>query len=320
MRYKLSADIDGWLLLPGPTLTAERDGLRFELHADAKGLATTAAVSVQVPPEKLEAFRNTLTKPSSGGRNAPHLRVGGDKELRDRLIVGLQELESTLTDIQGGRLIREIAWHEAKDEFIPESPGDQALLAINAIKISQPHRETPVRLHQKAFESIVNKAPRYEPLFVHRSIWREATNAFNDGKHLYAILGFWFLVEDLYADGHTGKKQVLKAFKTNPRFKRVLTAAVAGFQKADKNYEAVQALFGDRGHSFTAEGAADFIFDMRGHLLHFSSRDRGKISPLNQRDFRPLSLFFMHVANVALLYEIVALNRIADGLDPDVYD
>ena len=319
MRYKLSAEIKGWLHLPTATLTADRGDLRFELYADKTGRATTAAVSLQVPPEKLAAFQNTLTKPPPGNQAAPRLKVGGDKVLRDRLVAALQELESTLTDIQRGRLIREIGWHEARDEFIAESPEEGALLAITAIKISQPHRETPVRLHQEAFEDMVKTAPRYEPLFVHRAVWRQATNAFNDAKHLYAILGCWFLIEDFYAAGHTGKKQVLRSFKSNQRCQQVLSAAVKGFQNADKNFVVVKSLFESRGDSFTADGAAAFLFDMRGHLLHFSNRGRGKITPLNERDFRPLSLFFLHVANLALMYEVVALNRAAGGLDPDSY-
>jgi hypothetical protein len=181
----------------------------------------------------------------------------------------------------------------------------------HALKINTP-------ISPSWFAQTIRDAPKYRDLQIDIAFWREAMNAFEDGKHLHAIHGFWAVIEDLFADGHTGKKQVLRTFKESARFRRTLTSALISFSKAGENLTQVKELFATRGHEYTIEGAMGFLYDIRGHLFHFSSRQAAtKATPFNQRTFRPLALFMSSVVTSALIFEIMDINRREAGLPPE---
>ena len=82
-----------------------------------------------------------------------------------------------------------------------------------ATAINKP--EPIARINQDIFTLLVTLVPRYRPLDQAIHHWREAMARFADGQHFDALSYFFLAIEELFAAGHSGKKQVLAKLKAD---------------------------------------------------------------------------------------------------------
>lgn len=319
MRYKLTAIVDGDLVLEEQALSHELDGILYELKAGPGGKVATASVSCAVPAHKRDKFRSTMERAEPSEGVSARVHIGGDRELFGELVSALKNLESSFGHTSDGpTVVRHIRWDEPEHEFIPEGPEDEALVGIFNVKYSPPARRQSFRIGAVAFTNTVVAAKLYEPLQYTASLYREADARFHDGQYVDALHYCFLALEDLFADGHTGKKQTLAAFKANPLCRRVMDRALGAFSGDHPAYRAVRQMFEDHRDAWAVDGAIAFVYDMRGQLGHAASRRRRFKGVLtHQADFRPLALFLVYMVQLALMLRKVQITRAAEGLPPE---
>jgi hypothetical protein len=311
VRYKITAAVDGRIVIRSARVSCEREGLTFELNANPDGKVISASVTCVVPNDKLHKFAGTMVPAGSGGPVKFNVQIGGDSELHDRLVAALQDLESALGHTEHGAAVRHIRWDEAENEYIPETDEERDFVGILGFSYGRRRPDHVVVMPDDIFRGVVQVAiPRYRDLNYTMSLWREGVVRFEDGQYLDALHYLFLAFEDLFAAGYTGKKQALQAFRSNPLCRRVVEAALRlqGWRPEDQ--KALRKMFEDGAFDWSVDGAIEFFYSKRGQLSHAATRRRGfKDSMLRQSEFRPLALFAVYVVNYALLLKKVELNE-----------
>jgi hypothetical protein len=125
-------------------------------------------------------------------------------------------------------------------------------------------------------------------------------------QYVAAFYQFYFIVEDLYADGKTSEKEVVKAFAASDDFTSILAMAVQNFSKAtDRHSEILKRVMRAEKCEVTVEGLRTFLFRIRGHLHHYSARStKPKGTSFNQREFETVALLGMLIARRAIDVQI----------------
>ncbi len=297
----------------------EHDSVLYELTAATDGKVTTVSVSRAVPADKRANFRSFVGPAGPGEGVAAKVVIGGDRELRRELTAALQRLESSFGHTTDGlNAVRNIRWDEPEEEFIAENKEDEALIGIFNFKYSSPPGRRQVLIRADGFARTIAAGGTFESLQYTASLFREAAVRFSDGQYLDALHYCFLALEDLFADGKTGRVQTLAAFRANPLCMSVFARAVQAFGSNHPAHEAVRKMAAELQCEWTADGAVDFAYGMRGVLAHAASRRRRFKEVLtHQSEFRPLALFMMHLVNSALLLRKVQITRTAEGLPPE---
>lgn len=319
LRYKLTAVVEGDLAIEGATLSKEHDGILYELSAGADGKVTTISVSRAVPADKRVKFKSSMEPAAPESGVAAHVVIGGDRELGEELTWALQKLESSFGHTaDGGAVVRNIRWDEPEEAFIAENPDDEALIGIFNVKYNSRPQHRRAVIGADAFARTVVAACTFESLQYAASLFREAEARFRDGQYLDALHYYFLALEDLFANGKTGRAETLAAFRANRLCMKVFADAVKAFEGRHSVHAAVRQMATERRCDWTEDGAVDFVYGMRGMLAHAASRRRRFKEVLaRQSDFRPLALFLMHVVNYAILLRKVQITRASEGLPPE---
>src|SRR5690349_18759827 len=96
MRYVLRAPVEGNLLLEYPLrrVSTVNNDLELLLETTDSLQVTHASASIIVPAERLATFRSSVGPGAAG--TAATFHIGGDRELYERLLKALQDLEVNL--------------------------------------------------------------------------------------------------------------------------------------------------------------------------------------------------------------------------------
>src|SRR3989304_4292555 len=129
MRYALKAAVRGTVHI-GQSISLDADEFQIRLDAHPSGLLKSVFISLQVPPDKVAAMSSSVSP--GRGEAIVSLKIGGDRDLRSKLVTQLQILESHLGFVTGGALAS-IDWTNPDEEFIPETEEDQGNVPISSV-------------------------------------------------------------------------------------------------------------------------------------------------------------------------------------------
>lgn len=208
MRYCLTAEVHGNLYIKGNN-QYERNRISFEFITDDNNKVNQILVSTKVPDEKVLKFRSTIS--AGTGKSKFHINIGGDREIYNILLNELQALESNIAFLSNGAL-KKINWLDIKSEVIPENDEESELLAVSSIKKNVKYNIPSFTLEETKFSDFLQIAPHFNDLLIPKAFWREGLNYFEKFQYIQAFYNYYYVIEDFYAGGKTGMKEVLKNF------------------------------------------------------------------------------------------------------------
>jgi hypothetical protein len=313
MLYKITVPVEGSLLLEDGGLSCSfssgASDLAYSLVADQTGRVVKATILAKIPQEKVSAFVSRFA--TGEGSSKLNITLGGDKELYERMVQEFRKLECNLGFVLRGQALRRIDTHRMDIEYVPETDHERELVAVTAYKVTRGYVETPARISGRILGQVIQSAHKFESLEVHKAFLHDGMNHFHALQYVAAFYQFYFVVEDLYADGKTSEKEVVKAFAASDDLTSILEMAVQQFTKEnDRHSETLSRIMRAENCQVTVAGLRTFLFRIRGHLHHFSSRStKPKGTPFNQRDFETAALLGMIIARRAIDIQIAKLDK-----------
>ena len=287
MKYKLIAPIQGDLFSSKTELRSERDGISYELLLNEGRQISRMAISTIVPKEKLEKFRNAI-EPGSG-RVKLELKIGGDRELYDFLLAKLRAFEVELAFSTHGSFWR-IDWTKIESQFIAENQQDEELAVIAGFRSKTEYRPIPTKVTPSGLKAIVNLIDERSPLYVAKGFWQEGMNFFRTFNYVQAFYSFFFILEDFFAEGKSGKAEVIKRLDRSKGFCDAAEYAFNALQNEERHKANLQRFFSEEQLEFNKENLPAFLFLMRGRMHHYSSKNRKKqATPYSQKEFESIS-------------------------------
>lgn len=309
MRYRLTADVIGDVFIRSDkeALATTHDDLEFVLDADPKGRVVRISVSARVPTDRIERFRSTITDVNE---HHSHITVGTDAELHERLLGQLQLLEAQIGYGFVGAPLERIRWDVAEAKVIADSSEEEALLDVWDVKISKSYPKTRGVFTQDSFAEMVASMGDYSSLLEAKTLWREGMAAQKRFRYVQAFQNFFFVLEDLYADGKTSEKEAVRRFQESDHVIDACTRFISWVQAEKRHKTMLERYFADtRCKTEDAAEMPRMLFRMRGALLHFSrKRKHGSAAIKDQRDYDTLALASGYITNMCIGRQIIDLN------------
>jgi len=306
MQYKVVADVEGTIDI-GEAATVETDDLWFDFIPDEDGYLREVAAGKTVPESMIDEFESTID-PQRGPIKA-RISIGGNRALYEMLIDSLQMIESQLAWATHGALQR-IRWDTPRQEFVPESPDEERRLSISSVSHKREYPPLLAEIAPDQLKTIVQSAPLYDELRVPMSFWREGQVYFARFRYIEAFYQFYFVIEDFYASGRSGKTSVLRAFERSSEFGSLCDLALDKFQAMPRHAESLRELFDQFQCELTRKGLQELLFTVRGALHHYSSGSpRPKGTPFNQQLFETIALVADYLSTTAIGYRIVEIGQ-----------
>jgi hypothetical protein len=272
--------------LPGPLQLLD-ENTRVELLGAVGGPITAIRVSQSVPDYRLHlpAFDKTTTPPTIRF-NAP--------PVEEELLEILWHFESIGAFWLG---IQRIHWEVAQREWIPESDDERGQLGFFSMSggqvIYQPAR-TPII--PPLAEELLRFRARFTDLVLPMSFFREGMNDYRRHRYINAFVNFYFFIEDLYGQGNTKNRLILRAFASSDELKWAVNKSRADLKGYPDQEHGFQFLC-ERMNRTLGEGPddlLDLIVSVRGNLHHFSGRKSTlKGHPLNHAMFRSIAFLLL---------------------------
>jgi hypothetical protein len=184
--------------------------------------------------------------------------------------------------------VRRIDWRTAEEGWEPEDEQERKSLGLRTFRRSSKYPVEPQPVIQGMLAEIVQSHERLAHLTIPMAFYREGNNAFLGHQYVNAFYNFYFLLEDLYAEGKVSNKEVSKRFKNSPQLRQAVEEALQHLAEPAnaRHLRRIQEHLSHDNLSLSVDGVLDLIVKMRGDLHHFSQRStRPKGHPLNQHKF-----------------------------------
>lgn len=195
--------------------------------------------------------------------------------------------------------------------LVPETPEEEARVQVWNLSLKKSIPRQNVLIKEDTFKTLVLSAPRFDSLAVATGFWREGGNQLEDKSYIQAFYSFFFVIEDLFADGRTSEKEVLKVFSKSQNFCKICNTTVRQFfGKGDEHEAALRRFFEAEGCEPDVPGLQKFLFRMRGNMHHyFGKSPRPHPTPFNQEQFHAIALLALYISSLALAEQIFALKK-----------
>ncbi len=299
MKYRVAAEVEGTAFIK-ENFTVVRDQFSFEFFSDIKGRLSHLRVTCCVPDERVSEFKMILK--DGDQQSKPVFGFGLDYLLHRQIVDELQRLESNLgVFIVGG--VTRIRWDEAYCEPIPETPEERAVVNTPAHQIIKRYEIAPYLIGQELIQEAID--PIYDSLQALGAFWREGMRQYAQLAYVPAFYNFYFVIEDLFADGKTAEKEVFKSFAKYPEFAEICREVIDELRKEDRLVASLMRFLHQEKCELNVSGVQRLLFRMRGNLHHFfrkSPRTRG--TPFNQHEFEGLTKISMEISHKAISREI----------------
>lgn len=306
MRYRIKAAVKGNIFIEA-SISFESGSYKFEFQSSDQGKLETISVSKEVPRGKLESFRGSIT-PATGDEPTS-IAVGTDLEMHEELVEQLQMVESAMSYSTRFSL-QKVDWETPDQEYVAETEEDNQILGVSAFTYGRDYPPTLTRVEEKTLRPLIELAPEYDELRVAKAFWREGMSHFHAFQFVPAFYQFYFVIEDFFANGKSGKNSVMSEFRKSSQFKEICGSSLAEINKEPRHAVSLRNYFDKFGCEETPEGLAELLFEMRGALHHYSSRStRAKGNPFNQKDFETIALLTMHLVTLAIAYREIAISK-----------
>lgn len=184
---------------------------------------------------------------------------------------------------------------------------------MNVLGISR-ERKYPVKiteLNETYFIDIIKSRLNYNKLTILKAFYNDGDRFFREFKFINAYYNFYFVIEDLYGDGNTSNRLILKSFIESTDLRQftewVRDNHILNHDKHSKN---LVKFLEDMGKTTSTDDILEFIVNTRGRLHHFSRKSSIKIgTPFNQREYETVAFLVMGMALRAILQEVYYINK-----------
>ena len=284
MRHQICVPVEGDLFLDphgDQTLTASRDGIQFTLVPDDDNRIVRATAMSSVPPGR-------ATKPVS-----------------DRLVKALKAFYAHLSFSCGQGAA--FAMDFDKVEHAPIADGDEDVGNVASYSLQRKYPAEARQLDGDDFRQLVQNMPRYDSLTAAKELFRRGLVFYRNHAYFCAFVHFFFIVESFYADGKTGKANVMRAFKKSTEFGGIVDYLLTETRSKATGREIIQ-LVTKAGCQWTRDGLMEFLYGERGRLLHYF-RTPTRFNPFSEDEHRPVAFLAMSVSCHAILQKTVVINQ-----------
>jgi len=304
MRYKLIARIEGEVYAR-EAITIQQSALLFEFVSDPSGKIIEVGISTQLPDEAARRFRSSVAQDDQGRLT---LNIEEDLGVRETLVRELQSLEANLAFALMGAL-RKVRWDDARQELIPETPSEENTIAVRGFDVLKRYPQRRVEVGQRDLKSLIIEAAKYRLLDIPKAFFHEGINFFDNFQYIQAFYNFYFVIEDFYARGKTGKKAVLQEFAKSREFTDICEKALKALMEDVRHADKLKVQLEREKCEASVHGLQEFLFQVRGNLHHFYSKNtKTHGTPFNQGDFESVALLTMFVASAAIDHRAYALR------------
>jgi hypothetical protein len=304
MKLKLTADVEGVLQLtdPSSSIIAERPPFTFELISDDKNQVNKAIVTMQL--DEADSASSRLL--SENGNIAVHYPPDAFRLTVEQL----QVLESNLSFAFHESPIRRIRWDRPSINLIPENDSESSRVDTWNFVLTRSFPHQPCRIREAGFREMMTEAPRFESLAVLKAFIREGKNDFRDLRFVHAFYSFFFVIEGLFADGHSKKSKMLKAFSESKELRLATQITLNVLAKDNDTYQTFHKLFAGRQLTLDHNGVWTFLVNTRGQLHHYSLKSSQRVdTPFSQEQFEKPALLAMLLAGQSVCARIMTINE-----------
>jgi hypothetical protein len=303
MKLKLTADVEGVLQLPEPSssIIAERPPFTFELISDDQKQVNKAIVTMQL--DEADSASSKLL--SDNGSLAVHYPPAAFRLTVEQL----QVLESNLSFAFHHSPIRRIRWDRPSISLIPENDRESSRVNTWDFVLARSFPHEPCRIREAGFREMMTEAPRFESLAVLKAFLREGKNDFRDLRFVHAFYSFFFVIEGLFADGHSKKSKMLQAFSESKELRLATQITLDVLAKDTDAYQTFQHIFAQRQLALDHKGVWTFLVNTRGQLHHYSLKSSQRVdTPFSHEQFEKPALLAMLLAGQSVSARIMTIN------------
>lgn len=289
----------------GKRIEATIGNKQYVLIPNEQGWLSSIKIIIKAAnPQKF----NPRVEPGDGQVKAKFI-IERDLELRQELVREFQELESVLSFTTNGCL-KSIGWDDPKEEIIPETEEEKAQVGISGFSRKIKYHEPKTELGEKTFSQIVQTKHLYSELVVQKAFFRVGINEFTARRYINAFYNFYFVLEDIYGQGKTKNRDVIKNFKNSTEFKQSLGWVKANHIDTHKRHQAnIQKFCTEENLEYNLDGLIELLQKVRGNLHHYSSKSSKHLGlPFNQDDFESAAFLTMGLAHLAISQRILEIN------------
>lgn len=251
--------------------------------------------------ENIEKFRAEIVTEAPG----KHLiKMHADQEIVDDIFNDFRELESLLPLDYG---VKKIYWEftnkAPKIEYEPESEEERKLLKVLGYHFTKDYLENKRPIDPNRIKHIFENKHKLAELIVPLAFLREGTNYFHDFRYVYSFYNFYFIIEDLYANGKFDENGFLKECGQSTELLHFVKDAYEKLGQMHK--QKIKSLLDERSFSENPIDLLKLIFRIRGNLHHFGSKStRAHGTPFNQKEFESPAIFLMSIVLPLLILKI----------------
>ena len=306
MKYRLEAEVEGLLRLEkgGGVLSASVGDAVYELRSDVSG-KLTLSVTLPVPAELDVNLNLQIEHWLEGSQMRSSARFNHYPQLVDVGRRHLQEIESALAFYPRQWPLRRIRWDVTRLTYIKDE-GTATDGRGLTVEIRPTFYRHSVTIDQEDFRRAAMLPQRYPDLIIPIAFWREGVNALERGDHLQAFYSLYFVAEGLFANGRSGEKEVIKAFRASDVLRTACEQSLDELKKNDpKDAELLSsAITAGVGGSLDADALQRFLIRTRGELHHFFQRSsRPTANPFKQGELSWIVTFMVGLMTRIILLE-----------------
>lgn len=295
MKFALEFDVESTIRL-GREIDLEKivvstkEGREYSFLAGQDGTLKSIRITVKVDPEK---FSSTIG-PGVGASKA-HVRVNADSAVVDELRADFQAIESVFSFLTGA--LRRVVWNKETTRYIPETEAEKASTSIASFGATVEYPEKWVNLDFVSALRLLAAKDRYVSLKVPMAWYREGRNHYDGLKYVDAFNDFYFVLEDLYCDGKTGKTEVLRRLKASAELGETVEWEVEQVKHYQRHLAGLQAMQRVEMLHLDTEGLIELIVETRGKTHHYSAKAGGRYpDPFRQAPYESIAWVMLGIA------------------------
>jgi len=305
MRYKATATVEGHIHLDRGISFQKKD-LVFEFVVGQDNRLERITIWKDIIGKDIEKYRGEIYRKDG----IIHINMGGDAELEEKIINEFRLLESNLSFISRGAL-KKIDWENVEEEFISQNEEEKQIVTVYSFKSSKgKYLRTKAKINERVLEHYVIEGQKYDELAIPKAFWREGFNHHKNGQYIQAFYNYYFIIEGFYANGKTGKKEVLKEFSRSKELLHVLNKTLEKFDEKNRHGKKLRSMLEEINCASNNAGLSKLLFRVRGRVHHFSNKSRKTVgTPFNQKEFETIVLIGGYISCLAIGYREVKINN-----------
>jgi hypothetical protein len=296
--------VEGNIYLDHP-YSFKKGDYKYEFHLDSDNKLEEIAIMINIPYKNIEKFKSDISEKNG----MPHIKLGADIEIENRIKDEFKLLESNLSFICKG-ILKKIHWDKAKEEFIPQEDKEKKYIKVFSFKTTKKYLDPKATIKKDVLKHYVKNGSRYAEFAILKAFWREGINYFKKFQYVQAFYNYYFIIEGLYANGKTSQKAVLKEFSKSTELSKICEETLDKFKKDQRHGKKLIEMMNEENCAYNRSGLQNFLFKMRGRLHHFSQKSSILVStPFNQKEFESAAFICGYIACLAIGYSEVQLNK-----------